>query len=58
MTGTSITHSDDLNTWLYGVKQGLINKTRYSVIPEDDEVAQNNIHSKQSCDGIKQPPMQ
>ncbi len=28
MTGTAITHADDLNAWLYGVKQGLINKTR------------------------------
>jgi hypothetical protein len=40
MKGTAITHSDDLNSWLYGVKEGLINETRYSVIPEDDEVAQ------------------
>jgi hypothetical protein len=40
MVCTAITHSDDLNAWLYGVKQGLINETKYSVIPEDNEVAQ------------------
>jgi hypothetical protein len=40
MKGTATTHSDDLNAWLFGVKEGLINKTRYAVIPEGDEVAQ------------------
>jgi hypothetical protein len=38
MVGTAITHSDDLNAWIYGVQQGLINKTRYSVIPDNKEV--------------------
>jgi hypothetical protein len=40
MKGTATTHADDLNTWLFGVKEGLINKTRYAKIPEDEEVAQ------------------
>jgi hypothetical protein len=39
MIGIVITHSDDINAWLYRVKQGLKNKTRYPVIPEDNEVA-------------------
>jgi hypothetical protein len=38
MISTAITHSDNLNAWFCGVKQGLINKTRYSVIPDDKEV--------------------
>jgi hypothetical protein len=35
LQGNAITHSDDLNTWLFGMKMGLINKTRYSVTPDD-----------------------
>jgi hypothetical protein len=39
--GTATTCSDYFNAWLFGVKEGLINKTRYTVIPEDhDKVAQ------------------
>jgi hypothetical protein len=49
MKGTAITHSDDLNAWLYGVKEGLINKTRYSLIPEDDEVAQFYTSHQLQC---------
>jgi hypothetical protein len=40
MNGTATTHSDDLNAWLFGVTEGLINETRYSIILEDDKVAQ------------------
>jgi hypothetical protein len=49
MTGMAITHSDDLNTWLYGVKQGLINKMRYFVIPEDDKVAKFHTSRQLQC---------
>jgi hypothetical protein len=45
----AITCSDDLNAWLCSVKQGLINKMRYSVIPEDDEVAQFNTNGQLQC---------
>jgi hypothetical protein len=33
----AINHADDLNGWLYGVKQGLIGETQYSVDPDDKE---------------------
>jgi hypothetical protein len=49
MTGTAITNSDDLNVWLYGVKQGLIDKTIYSVIPEDDKAAQFYTSHQLQC---------
>jgi hypothetical protein len=34
----AITHADNLNTWLYGVKKGLIREKLYSVILDDKEV--------------------
>jgi hypothetical protein len=34
MTSRELTHADDLNAWLYGVKVGSINKTRYQIFPE------------------------
>ena len=37
-TTSAETHADDLCAWLYGVKTGLIPKTRYSVNPDDEEV--------------------
>jgi hypothetical protein len=49
VNGTANTHSDDLNAWLFGVKEGLINKTRYSVIPEDDKVAQFYSNRQFQC---------
>jgi hypothetical protein len=33
---TAITHVDNLNAWLYGVKKGLIGETRYSIIPDKE----------------------
>jgi hypothetical protein len=37
--GTATTHADDLNTWLHGIKKGLIPETRYTVIPDDNKAA-------------------
>ena len=37
-TSLALTHVDDLNAWLYGVKMGLINKTRCQINPEDMKV--------------------
>jgi hypothetical protein len=36
---TTGTHADDLNAWLYGVKIGLVPKTRYFLNPDDTEIA-------------------
>jgi hypothetical protein len=35
---TTITHADDLNAWLYGMKTGLVPETRYSVNPDNTEL--------------------
>ena len=46
LRGNAITHSDNLNAWLYGVKVGSINETRYSVTPDDvqNSILCNNQH--------------
>jgi hypothetical protein len=43
---TAITYTDDLKVWLYSVKIGLINETRYSTIPDDEAAAEsfNSCH--------------
>ncbi len=38
MTNKAITHADDLNAWLYGIKAGLIKETRYQINPDDLEI--------------------
>ena len=38
-TSKAITHADDLNAWLYGVKMGLITETRYQLNPDDVEIS-------------------
>ena len=38
MTNLALAHADDLNAWLYGVKMGSINETRYKINPDDMEV--------------------
>jgi hypothetical protein len=38
MTNKAITHADDLNAWLYGIKVGLIKETRYQINPDDLEI--------------------
>ncbi len=39
LEATAVTHADDLNAWLYGVKTGLVPKTRYSINPDDTKIA-------------------
>ncbi len=39
LEATAVTHADNLNAWLYGVKTGLVPKTRYSVNPDDTKIA-------------------
>jgi hypothetical protein len=38
MMSKALTPADDLNAWLYSVKAGLINKTRYQINPDDSEI--------------------
>jgi hypothetical protein len=38
MMNKAITHADDLNAWLYGIKEGLIKETRYQINPDDSEI--------------------
>ena len=38
MTSLALIHADDLNAWLYSVKVGSINETRYQINPDDVEV--------------------
>jgi hypothetical protein len=49
MNGNPVNHADDLNTWLYGVKQGTIPETRYSVNPDNNKIAQFNFQQHQAC---------
>jgi hypothetical protein len=39
LKATAITHSDNLSALLYGVKAGLVPKTRFSVNPNDTKIA-------------------
>jgi hypothetical protein len=38
ITSLALTHADNLNAWLYGIKVGSINKTIYQIFPDDTEV--------------------
>ncbi len=38
MRNKAITHADDLNAWLYGIKAGLIKEKRYQINPDDSEI--------------------
>jgi hypothetical protein len=49
MNGNPVNHADNLNAWLYGVRQGTIPKTRYSVLPEDKKITQFNAQQHQAC---------
>ena len=47
------THADDLNAWLYGINEGLINETRYQINPYDTEVTLFcKEHSVQCIKGV------
>ncbi len=43
MNRNPVNHADNLNAWLYGVRQGTIPETRYSVLPNDGEISQFNF---------------
>jgi hypothetical protein len=49
MNGNPINHMEILNPWLYGIKQGTIPETRYSVLPNDVEITQFNFQQHQAC---------
>ncbi len=49
MNGNPDNHMDNLNAWLYGIKQGTIPETRYSVLPNDNKIAQINFQQHQAC---------
>ena len=36
MNGNPVNHADNSNAWLYGIKQGTILETRYSVLPDNN----------------------
>jgi hypothetical protein len=42
-------HRDNLNAWLYGVRQGTIPETRYLVLPDDNIIARFNAQWHQAC---------
>ncbi len=42
MNGNPVNHTEDLNTWLYGVWRGTIPKTRYLVLLDNNEITQFN----------------
>ncbi len=44
-----VNHADNLNAWLYGIRQGTIPKTRYSFLPKDNKIAHFNAQQHQAC---------
>ena len=49
LNGNPINHADDINAWLYGVHQGTIPETRYSVLPDDVEISNFNANCHLAC---------
>jgi len=49
MNGNAVTHGDDLNAWLYGVRIGSITETRYTVLPDDQEISLFSIGRHRDC---------
>jgi hypothetical protein len=49
INGNPVNHTDDLNAWLYGVRQGTIPETRFLVFPDNDEISQFNFRRHQAC---------
>ena len=49
MNGNAVTHGDDLNAWLYGVHIGSITETRYTVLPDDQEISLFSIGRHRDC---------
>jgi hypothetical protein len=46
---TAVTHANNLNTWLYGMKIGLVPKTRFSVNPDNTEIAKFCVNRHLQC---------
>ncbi len=49
MNGNPVNHADNLNAWLYGIRQGTIPETRCSVLLDNDKIAQFNFQRHQAC---------
>jgi hypothetical protein len=49
INGNPVNHTDYLNAWLYGIRQGTIPKTRYLVLPDDNKISQFNAQQHQAC---------
>ncbi len=49
LNGNPINRADDINAWLYGVHQGTIPETRYSVLPADVEISNFNANCHLAC---------
>ena len=49
LNGNPINHADNINAWLYGVHQGTIPETRYSVLPDDVEISNFNANRHLAC---------
>ncbi len=49
MNGNPLNHTDDLNAWLYGVRQGTIPETRYLILLDNNKIAQFNAQQHQAC---------
>ena len=49
MRGNAVNHADDLLAWLYGVHVGSITETRYSVLPDDQDIALFNTEQHRAC---------
>ncbi len=48
MNGNPVNHADNLNARLYGIRQGTIPETRYSVLPNEDKISQFNFQRHQA----------
>ncbi len=49
MNRNPVNHADNLNAWLYGVRQGTIPESRYLVLPNNNEISQFNAQQHQAC---------
>ena len=49
MRGNTVNHADDLLALLYGVHVGSITETRYSVLPDNQDIALFNTKQHQAC---------
>lgn len=47
--GDPVSHASNIHSWLFGVSQGTIGETRYSVLPDDVEVMRFNNERHLAC---------